>query len=69
LVLSISNDGIPITEEIREKLFTPFFTTKKTGQGIGLTLIREILINHDCRFSLETRSEGITEFRILFGEK
>ena len=69
LVLSISNDGISITEEIREKLFTPFFTTKKTGQGIGLTLIREILINHDCRFSLETRSEGITEFRILFGEK
>lgn len=69
LVLSIANDGIPITEEIREKLFTPFFTTKKTGQGIGLTLIREILINHDCRFSLETRSDGITEFRILFGEK
>ncbi len=37
LILSISNDGIPITEKIREKLFTPFFTTKKTGQGIGLT--------------------------------
>ena len=69
LILSISNDGIPITEEIREKLFTPFFTTKKTGQGIGLTLIREILINHDCRFSLETRNDGITEFRILFAYK
>ena len=69
LALSISNDGIPITEEIREKLFTPFFTTKKTGQGIGLTLIREILINHNCRFSLETRDDGITEFRILFGDK
>ena len=67
LALSIENDGTPITDEIREKLFTPFFTTKKTGQGIGLTLIREILINHGCSFSLDTRDDGITEFRILFG--
>lgn len=68
LALSIGNDGTPITDEIREKLFTPFFTTKKTGQGIGLSLIREILINHDCSFSLDTRNNGITEFRIIFSE-
>lgn len=67
LALSIENDGTSITDEIREKLFTPFFTTKKTGQGIGLTLIREILINHGCSFSLDTRDDGVTEFRILFG--
>lgn len=66
LTLSIENNGEHITDDIREKLFTPFFTTKKTGQGIGLTLIREILLNHNCRFSLDTRNDGITEFRIIF---
>jgi two-component system nitrogen regulation sensor histidine kinase NtrY len=67
LSLVIENDGEPISIEIREKLFTPFYTTKKTGQGIGLTLTREILVNHGCRFSLFTRNDGITEFRVLFG--
>lgn len=69
LALSIENNGEPITREVGEKLFTPFFTTKKTGQGIGLTLTREILLNHNCRFSLKTRDDGITEFRIVFGGK
>lgn len=40
--------------------------TKKTGQGIGLTLIREILVNHKCKFSSHSRNDGITEFKILF---
>ncbi len=56
----------PISTDIQKNLFTPFFTTKKTGQGIGLTLIREILVNHGCKFSLQTGSEGITGFKILF---
>lgn len=51
-----------------KKLFEPFFTRKKTGQGIGLTLIREILTNHDCEFSLKTPNDGITEFRIVFSK-
>lgn len=67
LSLVIENDGEPISNEIREKLFTPFFTTKKTGQGIGLTLTREILVNHGCRFSLLSRNDEITVFKILFG--
>jgi len=66
LSLVIENNGEPISTEIREKLFTPFFTTKKTGQGIGLTLTREILVNHSCRFSLLTRNDDITEFKIIF---
>lgn len=64
--LIIENDGEPITENIQKKLFKPFFTNKKTGQGIGLTLIREILTNHNCDFLLQTRYDGITEFRIVF---
>jgi len=66
LSLIIENNGEPILTDIQKKLFTPFFTTKKTGQGIGLTLIREILVNHGCKFSLQTGSDGITGFKVLF---
>ncbi len=64
--LIIENNGKPIPPEVKEKLFTPFFTTKKNGQGIGLTLVREILVNNNCRFSLQTGKDGITEFKIVF---
>ncbi len=43
--ISISNDGAPITPEAASQIFTPFFTTKPTGSGIGLSLSRRI-INH-----------------------
>ncbi|MEZ5072112.1 MAG: ATP-binding protein [Bacteroidales bacterium] len=68
-LLSILNDGEPILPETANRLFTPFHTTKRYGQGIGLTLIKEILVNHHCRFSLQTRPDGLTEFRIQFPER
>lgn len=67
VVLTVENNGTPIPSEVESRLFESFFTTKKTGQGIGLTLIREILLNHDSDFSLRTREDGFTEFRIVFG--
>ena len=42
--LLISNDGQPIAPEISREIFTPFFTTKKRGQGIGLSLARQMMI-------------------------
>ena len=63
--LTISDNGVGITPEVSKKLFTPFFSTKPDGQGIGLTLIREILHNHDFNFSLKTK-DGITSFVIQF---
>jgi two-component system nitrogen regulation sensor histidine kinase NtrY len=47
-------------------LFSPFFSTKKDGQGIGLTLVREILLAHGYEFSLNTPEPGRTEFWIYF---
>lgn len=64
--LEISNDGAPISEEVSQKLFSPFFTTKKEGRGLGLTLIGEILRRHRATFSLITTSDRITRFHILF---
>lgn len=66
MTLTISNNGIPITEEVSRNLFSPFFTTKRTGRGLGLTLISEILNRHKANFSLTTDYDSITRFRITF---
>jgi len=64
--LIIEDNGIGISEEIKEKLFTPFFTTKPHGQGIGLMFVREVLLNHGCKFTFKTQEDGITRFSISF---
>jgi signal transduction histidine kinase len=61
----IIDNGAGIPDHLKENLFTPFYTSKPNGQGIGLTVTREILINHQCQFSLES-SNGQTEFLIRF---
>lgn len=66
--LDISNNGAPILPDVAAKLFTPFFTTKPNGQGLGLTFIREVLTSHNCRFSLQTREDGETHFCVEFEE-
>ncbi|NDV94940.1 PAS domain-containing protein [Dysgonomonas sp. 521] len=65
LSVTIENNGPVIPEEVKQKLFTPFFTTKPTGQGIGLMFVREVLINHHCKFDLNS-NDGWTKFEIEF---
>jgi two-component system nitrogen regulation sensor histidine kinase NtrY len=62
--ISIADTGSGIAESIAPLLFSPFFTTKNTGQGVGLTLIREILASHQFEFSLQTVAGGGAVFRI-----
>ncbi|GGK83520.1 sensor histidine kinase [Rufibacter glacialis] len=66
--LMILDNGKPITPQVQEKLFSPFFSTKANGQGIGLTMVREILLHHHFPFSLETGPDGLTRFHIAFTE-
>ena len=66
LMLEIGDTGKGISKEVEAKLFSPFFSTKPNGQGIGLIFIREVLMKHGCTFSLRTYPDGITRFRICF---
>jgi len=62
--LEIADTGKGIGKDIETKLFTPFFSTKPNGQGLGLIFIREALQRHGCTFSLRTYSDGFTRFKI-----
>lgn len=61
----IRDNGQPIDPVVSTNLFNPFYSTKPDGQGIGLTLTREILLNHNLTFSLKTNAGGWTEFIIM----
>jgi signal transduction histidine kinase len=65
-LLVITDTGKGINSAEHANLFSPFFSTKKDGQGIGLTLVREILLNHGFEFSLKTVADKQTEFRIQY---
>ena len=64
--VEVVDNGPGISREVEAKLFTPFFSTKPNGQGIGLVFIREVLTKHGCTFSLRTYEDGLTRFRIAF---
>ncbi len=66
-VLLISDSGDGIAEDVLPLLFTPFFSTKRNGRGLGLTLVQEILSQHGFGFSLATAPGGHgAEFRLTF---
>jgi signal transduction histidine kinase len=65
-VLTVADTGHGIDSRSQPELFTPFFTTKRDGRGLGLTIVQEILANHHARFSLQNRAERGAEFRIEF---
>ncbi|MCG3159385.1 MAG: Signal transduction histidine-protein kinase AtoS [Acidobacteria bacterium] len=62
----IEDTGCGISPAAQANLFTPFFSTKGDGQGIGLTLVQEILDGHGFEFSLESQPEEPTRFTIWF---
>jgi len=64
LTISIRDDGPGIPEEIRDKIFVPFFTTKKEGTGIGLPLVQKIVYAHRGVLDIVSETGKGTEFII-----
>lgn len=61
----ITDNGAGLSTEAQRSLFTPFFSTKPSGQGLGLMFVSEILNRHEATFSLGTSpDDGLTRFTI-----
>jgi signal transduction histidine kinase len=67
--LVVRNNGNPIPPAVAANLFKPFFSTKPDGQGIGLTLTRDILMGHGFPFSLQSHPDGWTAFTVELNEQ
>jgi C4-dicarboxylate-specific signal transduction histidine kinase len=63
---TVADNGCGISPEVQEKMFIPFFSTKKTGTGIGLSLSREIVKMHNGNLQLQTKEGEGTAFTVLF---
>ena len=59
-VLRISNNGEPIPADVAERIFIPFFTTRESGSGIGLSLSRQIVRLHRGTLRVESDNEWTT---------
>ena len=66
--VTITDNGKGISKNEESKLFSPFFSTKPLGQGIGLMFIQEVLSQHNCQYSLQTGEDGLTRFEVRFRE-
>lgn len=64
--LKVSDTGAGISADQVQQLFSPFFSTKPDGQGVGLTLAREVLMNHGFAFSLVPNEGKGSTFTIIF---
>ncbi|GAA0533009.1 hybrid sensor histidine kinase/response regulator [Chitinophaga japonensis] len=64
-LIQISDNGIGIPEEMRTKLFDPFFTNKPKGSGLGLTSTQNIIINHKGNIHVDSEPGKGTTFSIM----
>ena len=68
VTLEISDTGVGMSEEVRRKIFEPFYTTKKTGEGtgLGLSLVYEIVQGHGGTISVASRPGKGSTFTVSF---
>lgn len=66
VIVEVANDGEPIPPAAQEQIFIPFYTTKKEGSGIGLSLARQIMRHHNGSIELLRSDALLTVFELRF---
>ena len=66
VIVRVANDGEPIPASAQEQIFIPFYTTKKEGSGIGLSISRQIMRNHNGTIELTRSDAERTVFELRF---
>lgn len=65
-IISVTNNGKPVPLHQQDEIFVPFYTTKPNGTGIGLSLSRQIMTNHNGNLSLVQSDKNTTTFAVVF---
>lgn len=65
-VVTVADNGIGISEENKEKVFEPKFTTKSSGMGLGLAMVQKIVENYGGTITFESAEGKGTTFRVEF---
>ena len=63
--IAVSNTGPPIPARIRERIFDPYFSTKKAGSGLGLAVAHSVVTRHGGKIEVESGKGSGTTFRVL----
>ena len=66
VILSIADNGHGMDEQVRENIFVPFFTTKRHGTGVGLSLVRQIMRSHEGNVGVQSAPDEGTAIRLSF---
>jgi signal transduction histidine kinase len=66
LIIRVKDNGTGIAETQRAKIFTPNFTTKSTGTGLGLAMIRNIMLQNGGRVGFTSQEGKGTSFFLIF---
>ena len=66
VVVKVSDNGIGMPEEVSDKIFIPFFSTKKNGSGIGLSLCKQIMMLHKGNIQVQSVERKGTSFALQF---
>jgi signal transduction histidine kinase len=64
IVIDVADTGPGIPPDLNDRIFNPFFTTKTTGSGLGLPIVRKIVDAHEGRIDLTSEPGVGTRFRI-----
>jgi signal transduction histidine kinase len=66
LLIKVADNGVGISDELLDKIFIPFFSTKKSGSGIGLSLCKQIMLLHKGNIQVHSRIGEGSAFILLF---
>ncbi|OYX25556.1 MAG: two-component sensor histidine kinase, partial [Flavobacteriales bacterium 32-35-8] len=66
VIITVSDNGVGVSEENKEKVFEPKFTTKTSGMGLGLAMVKNIVETYNGTITFETEKDKGTTFTVIF---
>jgi two-component system, NtrC family, nitrogen regulation sensor histidine kinase NtrY len=65
-IIKVADNGVGMDEEVMDKIFIPFFSTRKTGSGIGLSLCKQIMLLHKGSIQVQSKEGEGSSFMLVF---